>query len=202
MLTKTTQQFLALSATLTLGQCGIATLYLTSLSSSHTCVALKITEMLLSDCDPQRLQLIANSYLDMLHVMLESPHTDMQIMATDSVSRFLLHTHLYHMHPPHSHCSITHSTLTLLHTHSILTPHSLHTPYHHSLHSPHHHSLHSPHHHSLHTITHYTLHTITHSHHHSLHSPHHHSLHTTHIWLTVCGVCRAGRRRNTIPQTV
>ena len=54
------------------------------LYSRHTCVALKITEMLLSECDPQRLQLIANSYLDMLHVMLESPHTDMQIMATNS----------------------------------------------------------------------------------------------------------------------
>ena len=52
----------------------------------HVCVALKITEKLLSDCDQQRIQLIADSYLDMLHVMLESVHTELQIMATNSVS--------------------------------------------------------------------------------------------------------------------
>ena len=46
----------------------------------------------MGECDPQRLQLIADSYLDMLHAMLESPHTEMQIMATDSVSP-----------PPHKH---------------------------------------------------------------------------------------------------
>lgn len=51
----------------------------------HTCVALKITEKLLSDCDQQRIQLIADSYLDMLHTMLESVHTELQIMATNSV---------------------------------------------------------------------------------------------------------------------
>ena len=120
--------------------------YLTSLSSSHTCVALKITEMLLSDCDPQRLQLIANSYLDMLHVMLESPHTDMQIMATDSVSRILLHTHLYHTPAPHTTCTL-HTYTAPSHTHCSIT------------------------HSTLHTITYSTLHTITHSPH-SLHTQH------------------------------
>ncbi len=53
---------------------------------SHACVALKITEKLVAECDSQRLQLIADSYLDMLHAMLESTHTDIQIMATESVS--------------------------------------------------------------------------------------------------------------------
>ena len=48
-------------------------------------VALKITEKLIAECSPQRLQLIVDSYLDMLHAMLESAHTDMQIMATNSV---------------------------------------------------------------------------------------------------------------------
>ena len=97
-------------------------------------MALKITEMLLSECDPQRLQLIANSYLDMLHVMLESPHTDMQIMATNSVSSFILNTRYVApaspAHTPHSntpHCTITHSHSThTLHTapSHIYTPHS------------------------------------------------------------------------------
>lgn len=54
--------------------------------SSHACVALRITEKLVADCDSQRLQLIADSYLDMLHALLESVHTDMQLMATESVS--------------------------------------------------------------------------------------------------------------------
>ena len=53
---------------------------------SHVVVALKITEKLIAECSPQRLQLIVDSYLDMLHAMLESTHNDMQIMATNSVS--------------------------------------------------------------------------------------------------------------------
>lgn len=53
-------------------------------------VALKITEKLIAECSPQRLQLIADSYLDMLHTMLESTHTDMQIMATNSVSSHIM----------------------------------------------------------------------------------------------------------------
>ena len=58
-----------------------------SLLSSHVCVSLKIIEKLLSECDAQRLQLITDSYLNMLHNMLESSNTDFQIMATDSVRR-------------------------------------------------------------------------------------------------------------------
>ena len=113
-------------------------------------MALKITEMLLSECDPQRLQLIANSYLDMLHVMLESPHTDMQIMATNSVSSFILntryvapaspaHTHHTHILTHHTHI-LTHHTHTLHtapahtqtpHTHSHTAPSHIHTPHSH-----------------------------------------------------------------------
>ena len=52
----------------------------------HVVVALKITEKLIAECSPQRLQLIVDSYLDMPHAMLESTRTDMQIMATNSVS--------------------------------------------------------------------------------------------------------------------
>ena len=59
-----------------------------SIARRHTCVALKITEKLLSDCDQQRIQLIADSYLDMLHTMLESVDTELQIMATSSVSQY------------------------------------------------------------------------------------------------------------------
>ena len=58
-----------------------------SLLSSHVCVSLKIIEKLLSECDAQRLQLITDSYLNLLHSMLESSNTDFQIMATDSVRR-------------------------------------------------------------------------------------------------------------------
>ena len=54
-------------------------------SRRHVRVALSITERLVRECDPGRLQLLADSYLDMLHSMLESPHTAMQITATDSV---------------------------------------------------------------------------------------------------------------------
>ena len=58
-------------------------------------MALKITERLLSDCDQQRIQLIADSYLDMLHVMLESVHTELQIMATNSVSAVMYKAHVF-----------------------------------------------------------------------------------------------------------
>ena len=54
-------------------------------SCSHVCVSLKIIEKLLTECDAQRLQLITDSYLSMLHSMLESSDPDFQIMATDSV---------------------------------------------------------------------------------------------------------------------
>ena len=56
------------------------------LSFSHVCVALKVTEKLLAECEQRHLQLIADSYLDMLHVMLESSQSKMRIMATKSVS--------------------------------------------------------------------------------------------------------------------
>ena len=75
---------------------------LSSLSAfSHACVALKITEKLVAECDSQRFQLIADSYLSMLHAMLESTHTQMQIMATDSVGgglvcRVAIHTGISH----------------------------------------------------------------------------------------------------------
>ena len=64
------------------------TLYNTVSLFRYVCVALNVTEKLLSDCDARRLPLIADSYLDMLHVMLESTNTNMQIMATNSVSGF------------------------------------------------------------------------------------------------------------------
>lgn len=53
---------------------------------SHTCVALRVTEKLLAECEQRHLQLIADNYLDMLHLMLESPHSKIRIMATNSVS--------------------------------------------------------------------------------------------------------------------
>ncbi len=54
-------------------------------SCSHVCVALSVTEKLLAECEQRHLQLIADSYLDMLHVMLESPQSKLRIMATNSV---------------------------------------------------------------------------------------------------------------------
>ena len=48
-------------------------------------MALQITERLLSDLEPQHLQLIDGSYLEMLHMMLDSPYSKMRIMATKSV---------------------------------------------------------------------------------------------------------------------
>ena len=44
-------------------------------------------EKLLTECDAQRLQLIIDSYLQMLHSMLESTDSDFQIKATDSVRK-------------------------------------------------------------------------------------------------------------------
>ena len=61
--------------------------------SSHTRVALQVTEKLLAECDQRHLQLIADSYLDMLHMMLESSHSKMRIMATNSVSPALKYMH-------------------------------------------------------------------------------------------------------------
>ena len=66
-----------------------------SVAHRHTCVALKITEKLLSDCDQQRIQLIADSYLDMLHTMLESVDTELQVMATSSVSQYMYRNVLF-----------------------------------------------------------------------------------------------------------
>ena len=54
---------------------------------SHVFVSLKIMEKLLTECDAQRLQLIIDSYLQMLHSMLESTDSDFQIKATDSVRK-------------------------------------------------------------------------------------------------------------------
>jgi len=45
-----------------------------------------VTEKLLSECQQRHLQLISDSYLDMLHVMLDSPYSKMRIMAANSVS--------------------------------------------------------------------------------------------------------------------
>jgi hypothetical protein len=54
----------------------------------HVFVSLKIIEKLLAECDAQRLQLITDSYLEMLHSMLESTDSDFQIKATDSFVMF------------------------------------------------------------------------------------------------------------------
>ena len=53
----------------------------------HVSVALQVTEKLLSACDSRKLQLIVDSYLDILHNMLETSNTELHIMATNSVSR-------------------------------------------------------------------------------------------------------------------
>ncbi len=54
----------------------------------HVSVALQVTEKLLSACDSRKLQLIVqlivDSYLDILHNMLETSNTE---VATNSVSR-------------------------------------------------------------------------------------------------------------------
>ena len=49
-------------------------------------MALKVSEKLLSACDTRRLQLIVDSYLDILYNMLETNNTELHIMATNSVS--------------------------------------------------------------------------------------------------------------------
>ena len=54
--------------------------------SRHTCVALQITERLLSESEQHHLQLIDDSYLDMLHMMLDSTHSKIRIIASMSVS--------------------------------------------------------------------------------------------------------------------
>ncbi len=46
-----------------------------------------MTEKLLSACDSRKLQLIVDSYLDILHNMLETSNTELHIMATNLVSR-------------------------------------------------------------------------------------------------------------------
>ena len=53
----------------------------------HVSVALQVTEKLLSACDSRKLQLIVDSYLDILHNMLETSDTELHIMATNSVIR-------------------------------------------------------------------------------------------------------------------
>lgn len=53
---------------------------------SHTCVALRIIEKLLAESEQRHLQLISDSYLDMLHAMLDSSHGKMRMMAATSVS--------------------------------------------------------------------------------------------------------------------
>ena len=53
---------------------------------SHTKVAVKITERLISHCDSQQVKLLADSYLNMIRLVLESDTADLLIFATDSVS--------------------------------------------------------------------------------------------------------------------
>ena len=50
-------------------------------------MALQVTEKLLSACDSRKLQLIVDSYLDILHNMLETSNTELHVMATNLVSR-------------------------------------------------------------------------------------------------------------------
>ena len=50
-------------------------------------MAVKITERLISHCDSQQVKLMADSYLNMIRLILESnTTTDLQIFATNSVS--------------------------------------------------------------------------------------------------------------------
>ena len=57
-----------------------------TLLGSHIQVAVKVTERLISHCDSQQVKLMADSYLNMIRVVLESNTTDLQIFATNSVS--------------------------------------------------------------------------------------------------------------------
>ena len=52
----------------------------------HVQVSLKVMEKLLSEVNSRQLQLLAGSYLDMLHEMLQSSDHDTQVMAAHSVS--------------------------------------------------------------------------------------------------------------------
>ena len=63
------------------------TIFMPLLPPRHVSVALQVTEKLLSACDSRKLQLIVDSYLDILHNMLETSNTELHIMATNSVSR-------------------------------------------------------------------------------------------------------------------
>ena len=51
----------------------------------HVCVSLKVMEKLLSEVSAQRLQLLAESYLDMIHELLQSNTHFFQNMAANSV---------------------------------------------------------------------------------------------------------------------
>lgn len=69
----------------------------------HVSVALQVTEKLISECDTRKLQLIVNSYLNILHSMLETNNTELHIMATNSVSvATCLLSQLVHSHT-HTH---------------------------------------------------------------------------------------------------
>ena len=61
-----------------------------NLYNRHVQVSLKVMEKLLSEVNSRQLQLLAGSYLDMLHEMLQSSDHDIQIMAAHSVSSFAL----------------------------------------------------------------------------------------------------------------
>ena len=54
--------------------------------SSHVHVSLKIMEKLLSEVNGQRVQLLADSYLEMIHEMLQCNNLTFQILAANSVS--------------------------------------------------------------------------------------------------------------------
>ena len=49
-------------------------------------MSLKIMEKLLSEVNSQRVQLLADSYLEMIHEMLQCNHLTFQILAANSVS--------------------------------------------------------------------------------------------------------------------
>ena len=56
----------------------------------HVCVSLKIMEKLLSELSTERLQLLAESYLDMMHELLQSNDLFFQTMAANSVITFFI----------------------------------------------------------------------------------------------------------------
>lgn len=57
----------------------------------HIQVAVKITERLISHCDSQQVKLLADSYLNMIRIVLESNTRDLQIFATNSFVAFSNH---------------------------------------------------------------------------------------------------------------